>query len=220
MAQFFRELYRFFRWRGKPQSSAQAPSGVEYIVFGIGNVGRRYSRTRHNIGFRVVDRCLSHSRELTKDLTAAAGAYVVAGEFSGKKVAFVKPTTFVNQCGAAFQSGATAFGLPLGSCLVVVDDYNLPLGAMRFRAGGSDGGHNGLKSIIEAVGRDFPRLRIGIGPLPPGTNPVDFVLGSFSSEEETVLARVMDRAVDGIASALNNGIEKAMSVYNRPQAEK
>ena len=215
MALFFKELFRFFRDRGKPQTATPAQFGAEYLVFGIGNTGSTYANTRHNVGFMVVDRCHSRCRDIRKSATGHAD--IAAGDFSGKKVAFVKPITFVNRCGRAFKSSVEAFGVPLGSCLVVVDDYNLSLGSMRFRSGGSDGGHNGLKSIIEAVGLEFPRLRIGIGPLPQGTSPVDFVLGTFTREDEQVLSPVLDRVVEGIAVFLNEGIEKAMMSFNGQQ---
>jgi PTH1 family peptidyl-tRNA hydrolase len=184
-------------------------------VFGIGNTGSAYANTRHNVGFMVVDRCLSRCRD-TREI-AAGHADSAAGDFSGKKVAFVKPTTFVNRCGQAFKSSLEAFCVPLGSCLVIVDDYNLPLGTVRFRAGGSAGGHNGLKSIIENVGGEFPRLRIGVGPLPEGTSPVDFVLGKFTREDEKVLVPVLDKVVEGVSVFLNEGIEKAMTSFNGPQ---
>jgi PTH1 family peptidyl-tRNA hydrolase len=215
VALFLKAFFGFFRGCGKPQTATSAQSGTEYFVFGIGNTGSAYAHTRHNVGFMVVDRCLSQCHGCGKN--AADHADIAAGDFSGKKVAFVKPTTFVNRCGTAFKSSVAAIGLPLGSCLVVVDDYNLPLGTMRFRAGGSDGGHNGMKSIIEAVGTGFPRLRIGIGPLPQGVSAVDFVLGAFSREEEQVLSPVLDRVVEGIKVFMTGGIEKAMTSYNGPQ---
>jgi peptidyl-tRNA hydrolase, PTH1 family len=215
VALFFKEFFRFFRDRGKPQTATSAQFCAEYLVFGIGNTGSTYANTRHNVGFMVVDRCLSRCRVLRK--STADHADIAAGDFSGKKVAFVKPTTFVNRSGTAFKSSMAAFCLPLGSCLVVVDDYNLPLGTMRFRPQGSDGGHNGLKSIIEAAGTEFPRLRIGIGPLPQGVSPVDFVLGTFTREDEKVLSVVLDRVVDGIAVFLNEGIERAMTSFNGPK---
>lgn len=217
MTQFLRELFRFFRKREMPRPAAKpVPFEAKFMLFGIGNAGVEYAHTRHNIGFMVVDRCLLLCQDLRKTATVA-GAEIATGEFSGKKVAFVKPTTYVNRCGPAFEASAAAFGVPLGSCLVVVDDYNLPIGTVRFRAGGSDGGHNGLKSIFERVGRDFPRLRIGIGPMPAGAKAVDFVLGTFTGKDQEVLTPAIDKAVEGITAFLNDGIEKAMSVFNGPQ---
>lgn len=181
-------------------------------MFGIGNEGREYENTRHNAGFAVVDKCLGKSTAVSRIERSYGG--VATGVLAEKKIAFVKPNTFVNRCGKALKSGIEEFGVPLGSCLVIVDDYNLPLGTMRFRREGSDGGHNGLKSIIDAVGPEFPRLRIGVGPLPQGANAVDFVLGAFSREEEKILSAVIGKAVDGIEVFLNQGIEKAMSLFN------
>jgi peptidyl-tRNA hydrolase, PTH1 family len=214
VALFFKDFFRFFRERGKPQTGAREPVGVERLVFGIGNTGSAYATTRHNVGFMVIDRCLSRCQNIRKNNDRHAD--VAVGDFSGKKVAFVKPTTFVNQCGTAFKSSVDVFGVSLGSCIVVVDDYNLSLGTIRFRPHGSDGGHNGLKSIIDSVGREFPRLRIGIGPLPQGASPVDFVLGAFTPEDEKVLMPVLDRVVEGVSVFLNDGIERAMSAFNGP----
>ena len=216
MALSLKEFFRFFRDHVKPQKATSSPGGAQFLLFGIGNTGPTYANTRHNVGFMVVDRCLSRCRDVLK--SAAGQADLFTGDFSGKKVAFVKPTTFVNRCGTAFKSSVEEFGLPLGSCLVVVDDYSLPFGTLRFRPRGSDGGHNGLKSIIGCVGNEFPRVRIGIGPLPQGAGPVDFVLGQFTREDEQVLFPVLDRVVEGISVFLNDGIEKAMSAFNGPQS--
>ena len=137
------------------------PPAAGLLVFGIGNPGFRFAKTRHNIGFMVIDRAAAMLKRTKKRHTADAA--LLFGMYEEKKVAFAKPMTFVNRCGASFAALQSALSLPLGSCLVIVDDYNLPLGAVRMRKGGSDGGHNGLASIIASVGEQFPRLRVGIG---------------------------------------------------------
>ena len=103
---------------------------------------------------------------------------------------------------------------PLASCLVVVDDYHLPLGTLRLRRSGSDGGHNGLKSIIQAVGPGFPRLRIGIGPLPGSMDPIDFVLGKFESAESALLDESLNRSAEAMKMFMLRGIDAAMGVFN------
>ena len=127
----------------------------------------------------------------------------------------IKPRTFMNRSGAAVESFSKDFHCPAEKLLVIVDDYHLPLGMMRARRGGSDGGHNGLKSIIERIGENFPRLRVGIGPLPAGKPSIDFVLGHFSRYEEEILQQVVPRAVEACKLFAQSGIEPVMNVYNK-----
>jgi PTH1 family peptidyl-tRNA hydrolase len=216
----FKDIFSFFRRRcRRPQPSTLSPALLDtgYIVFGIGNTGSKYANTRHNVGFAVADQCLGRCEDVRRNTTESAA--IATGRFAGHNVAFVKPITFVNRCGTALKASFEELGVPLGSCLVIVDDYNLPLGTLRFRKEGSDGGHNGLKSIINAVGREFPRLRVGIGPLSKDMSPVDFVLGAFTREEGEILSPTIDKAVEGIAVFLNDGIDKAMSAFNGPRKE-
>jgi peptidyl-tRNA hydrolase, PTH1 family len=198
---------RFLRRPGE-----RLPSSAGLLVFGIGNPGLRFANTRHNVGFRVIDRlawALGGKKRGRTD-----GAAVASAPCSGKTVALVKPMTYVNRCGGAFRACAETYALPLGSCLVIVDDYNLPLGTVRIRKAGSDGGHNGLASIIAAVGEGFPRLRIGIGPLPAGRDTVAFVLGKFTKEERRIVDGVIETAAAAVRVFCADGIDKAMSLYN------
>jgi PTH1 family peptidyl-tRNA hydrolase len=186
---------------------------ADYLVFGVGNPGDRYKNTRHNAGFMVVD-CLGGS--LTDARTRREPSFeAIRGTLSGRTVALVKPTTFVNRCGAAFAASDSLFCVPLESCLVVVDDYHLPLGALRLRRGGSDGGHNGLASIIESCGENVARLRLGIGPLPPGSKSVDFVLGKFDEQELPAVDAAVLLAASAAAAFCSQGIERAMNLFNR-----
>lgn len=205
----FERLLGFFR-RMKP------PVNAEILVFGIGNPGDRYRDTRHNAGFMVVDhlsRFLSEACSMREPRFTAA-----AGTLRGRKVALVKPSTFVNACGPAFAASTALFGVPPGSTLVIVDDYHLPLGTMRLRRGGSDGGHNGLASIIECCGGDFPRLRVGIGPLAAGASAVDFVLGKFDEREIPVLDDAVEAAAEAVRVFCAAGIEQAMNRFNAGRA--
>ena len=132
-----------------------------------------------------------------------------------KNILLVKPVTFVNKSGDALQACAKEYNVPVGKCLVAVDDYNLPLGTVRFRKNGSDGGHNGLKSLIQQMGTEFPRVRVGIGPKDPGTDTIDFVLGKFLPEQQEKILPVMDTVITGIELFLEKGIEAAMSACNK-----
>jgi peptidyl-tRNA hydrolase, PTH1 family len=202
LADFLRFFYR-----------KKLPAGADVLIFGIGNPGQKYKGTRHNAGFLVLDRL---ARSLTGAINRKEASFEAnTGALGGKVVALVKPATFVNRCGAAFKAASALLGVPLASCLVIADDFHLPLGTIRLRRGGSDGGHNGLASIIESSGPDFPRLRVGIGPLAHNRNSIDFVLGEFTEAETRGLDAAVKKAAEAAAAFCAAGIEKAMNQYNR-----
>jgi len=183
------------------------------ILFGIGNPGRRYERTRHNIGFRILERL---ARKWPFGRWKRKGASMRAvGEIKGHSVLLVKPLTYVNLCGSALRQVLEETELPLAHLLVVSDDFSLPLGKLRFRRRGSSGGHRGLQSIIDALGsRDFQRLRIGIGG-PGEEDAADFVLSEFGPEEEEIIEETLDRASLAAAEWVESGIEQCMRRYNQ-----
>ncbi len=202
---FFERLFGSFAGReSKP---------IDFLVVGIGNIGSRYEKTRHNVGFFVAD--LLWQRMGTPRKQPLNHALVACGDCAGKHIALVWPQEFVNRSGEAVAELVQKFSISKESVLVLVDDFSLPVGALRLRAKGSDGGHNGLKSIISGIGDQFPRIRIGIGPLPPGANVVDFVLGEFAETEQPVLQAVVKRAADVCEMCLTEGIAKALNAYNR-----
>ncbi|MBN2188338.1 MAG: aminoacyl-tRNA hydrolase [Chitinispirillaceae bacterium] len=203
--QFFQRLFR----TGPP------PETAEVLFFGLGNKGGRYARSRHNIGFRIAD-ALARRLHNRKNGIFGEARYTRGTLFeSGKTVLSVKPLTFMNRSGDAAIRYIEACRCPLSSILVIVDDYNLPLGRMRMRRSGSDGGHNGLKSIISRINGDaFPRLRVGIGPLRAGESSSAFVLGAFNEAEEIKLEPVIPRAVDACFFFAEHGIDKAMDRFN------
>lgn len=187
---------------------------ISFIVFGIGNKGRQYHNTRHNIGFCAVDalliKCVEKLREKCCSSEIAVGRLPY-----GETAVIAKPQTFVNRSGIAIKELLKRYNLSLSSCLVIVDDFNLPLGVLRFRRRGTDGGHKGLQSIISEVGNDFPRLRIGTGPLPEDIEPVDFVLGSFDEHEIEKKNEVVKKAAEAILFFCKNGIDEAMNMFNK-----
>ena len=178
-------------------------------VGGLGNPGPVYGFTRPNAGGLFVD----HARE-------KLGCSPFKGEhlyyFSKcESLYLVKPTTFMNLSGTAFPKIMRDLNATVEDLLVVVDDVSLPLGRIRIRKRGSDGGHNGLKSIINILQtKDFARMRIGIGPKPEGVSLKDFVLSEFTDEELRLLYKVLDIAVDALRVIIEDGIEKAMSLFN------
>ncbi len=175
---------------------------------GLGNPGPRYQRTRHNVGFRVVEdvaRRLGTSQWRTKD--GAAQCHVPA-----HKVVLVEPLSYMNESGVPLQRIASWWKAPPAGLLVVSDDLDLPFGRLRMRSSGGSGGHNGLKSIIEHFGEGFPRLRVGIGR--GGDDAIDYVLSTFDALEEQRLAEIVDAAARGVQCWLDEGPGAAMNLVN------
>jgi PTH1 family peptidyl-tRNA hydrolase len=182
------------------------------VVVGLGNPGRQYAETRHNVGWMVVDR-LAERAGWSDRAARGASAAIVSGRYRGLDVALVKPQTFMNLSGVAVRKALVRFRAPLDELLVVVDDFALPFGKLRFREGGSSGGHNGLESIIDELGSSrFPRLRVGIGD--PAGRAVDHVLSRFTREERVALDEVIDAAADAVEEWARFGVNKAATHWN------
>lgn len=183
------------------------------LVVGLGNPGRRYRRTRHNVGWEVIDRL---ARRLGISVEDDEGwAVVGAGTVGRVRVLLAKPQTYVNLSGTAVEDLRRWHRVKTQDILVILDDLDLPLGRIRLREGGSHGGHNGLRTIIEALGTSaFPRLRVGIGRPPAGTDPADFVLTPFDAAERPVIDAAIDRAAEAIDAAIRDGVPAAMNRYN------
>jgi PTH1 family peptidyl-tRNA hydrolase len=190
------------------------PEAADLLFVGLGNIGENYAATRHNIGFMVAE-ALASRFEKRKNGCFGRADYTYGALFNSKKVMSVKPRTFMNRSGDAVAQYLEALNCPLSNMLVIVDDYHLSLGGMRARRNGSDGGHHGLASIIEKVGDGFPRLRIGIGPLPQECPSVEFVLGAFSPAERESLKTVIPRAVDACLCFAGKGIDEMMNRFNK-----
>ncbi|CAN5452795.1 aminoacyl-tRNA hydrolase [soil metagenome] len=186
------------------------------IVAGLGNPGRRYDRTRHNVGFLVLDRLVGAGefRDEGKWSTHAA-------RIPGDPVLYLKPQTFMNLSGRAVSRAAQFYKVPTEAILVVYDDVDLPFGQLRFRARGSAAGHNGVRSLIECLGTDtFPRLKFGIGREreDPRTELVDHVLGRFDAFEEAALENCLESAAEAVKYALDHGLGAAMNVFNQKRS--
>ena len=203
------------------------------LIVGLGNPGSAYASHRHNVGFWVINRL---ARRWGIELKAGRLASVGQGAVEGKPAVLAKPRTFVNRSGqavahllyrysfAAHAARARGPSLPIQSLLVVCDDLDLPVGTVRIRPHGGHGGHNGLRSIVAALGsQEFPRIRVGIGrPLVGGLPTTDpeviahYVLSQPPPQERTLLEEAVGQAADAVAAILAEGIETAMSRYNRP----
>lgn len=204
---------RFLSLLSKLTGKNKTVDSVDRIFLGIGNPGAQYNKTRHNIGFEAIDR-IARDYTIIAQMHTATADYRI-GRFKGLTCAFIKPTTFVNSSGKAMIQAIAELHCPPERCLVVVDDYHLEMGMLRLRKSGSDGGHNGLKSIIEHVGIGFPRLRLGIGPLPTGMASVDFVLGTFESSEAESVEQTLEKANDAMKVFALRGIDAAMNAVNK-----
>ena len=180
---------------------------------GLGNPGERYEGTRHNVGFLVLDEL---ARRLEAPMRRRFWHKAEMGRARQRDVLLVKPQTYMNKSGLAVRRVCGRDGHVPGRLLVVVDDMALPPGTVRLRAQGGAGGHNGLRSVIEALGTEqFGRLRIGIGACPPDMGTVEYVLSDFPEEERLVLKDTISRAADAVMCAVEHGCEKAMNKVNQ-----
>ncbi len=183
------------------------------LVAGLGNPGREYQRTRHNVGFMVLDRLAADAR-LPWDYSEKWGA-----AWAKTDVILVKPAAFMNRSGQPISAIANFYKIAPEEILIVVDDFALPLGRLRVRAKGSSGGHNGLESIFEHFGtEEVPRLRVGIGTA-PSQGAVDYVLGRFFEEEQPLLDATIKRAAEAVKCAVDKGLFAAMNLFNQPPEE-
>lgn len=185
---------------------------MKYLIVGLGNVGAEYAHTRHNIGFDVVMAFVSkHGGQLKTDRLA----YTAEVRWKGRSFVCICPTTYMNLSGKAVKYWMDKEKIALENVLVVVDELALPLSKIRVRPGGSDAGHNGLKSIQESLGTsNYPKLRFGIGNHYPKGAQVAFVLGKWNTEEEPVVKKKIDLCVDAIEQFATAGISHAMNKYN------
>lgn len=185
---------------------------MKYLIVGLGNIGEEYSNTRHNIGFIILD-ALANNLEVR----FGSGRYsnYVEAKFRGRNLILVKPTTYMNLSGKAVNYWIKQENIPIENVLIIVDDIALPLGTIRMKSKGSDGGHNGLISIIESIGSNqFPRLRFGIGNNFAKGYQVDYVLGKWTKSEEKELLPKIETSVDIIKSFIMSGIDFTMNTYN------
>ncbi|HWB91080.1 MAG TPA: aminoacyl-tRNA hydrolase [Puia sp.] len=189
----------------------------KYLIAGLGNIGADYAGTRHNIGFDVLD---ALAASLNGHFGIERLAEKVELKWHGQILVCIKPTTYMNESGRAVKYWMDREKIAAGNILVVLDDLALPLSKLRLRPGGSDAGHNGLRSIQESLGTDaWPRLRLGIGNDFPRGRQVDFVLGKWSASELPVVRAKVQKSVEVIESFATIGIERTMSQYNKLEFE-
>jgi PTH1 family peptidyl-tRNA hydrolase len=182
------------------------------VVVGLGNPGKQYEATRHNVGWMVLDRLAERAGWAGRSRARDAAA-TVYGRYQDIDLMLVKPMTFMNLSGVAVRKVLARQRAPLSDLLVVVDDFALPLGRLRLRGEGSAGGHNGLRSIIAELGsQDFARLRVGIGE--PSRTAIDHVLSRFDPREKTILNEVLNAAADAVEDWAREGTDRAANKWN------
>jgi PTH1 family peptidyl-tRNA hydrolase len=185
---------------------------LKYLIAGLGNIGKEYENTRHNIGFKILDALASASNVVLND-----GRYGFVGELKYKARTFVllRPTTYMNLSGRAVNYWLKKENIPLENLFVLVDDIALPFGTIRIKAKGSAGGHNGLQNINDVLGtNEYARLRFGIGDNFHKGYQVDYVLGQWSRDEEKELPMLIDHCMEAVKSFGTIGLERTMNFYN------
>lgn len=185
-----------------------------FLIAGLGNPGRQYEKTRHNMGFDTIDELIDRHRIPQGGI--AHKAMYGKGMIAGEKVLAVKPLTYMNLSGEAIREYVNYYKMdPETELIVIYDDIDLDPGQIRIRKKGSAGGHNGIKSIIAQIGtQNFYRIKVGVGAKPKGWDLADYVLGRFSSEERELVDKAICDAADAVEMILKDGIEAAMNHYN------
>jgi PTH1 family peptidyl-tRNA hydrolase len=183
------------------------------LVVGLGNPGRKYAATRHNVGFAVLAGLAE--RFATSRPKSKFQGELVEADIEGQKALLLSPVTYMNRSGASVQAARDFYKLPNEDLLVVCDDLNLPLAKLRFRTKGSSGGQKGLADVVQQLGtEEFPRLRIGIGAPPDGWDATDYVLGKFSAAEKQEIEQAVREAVEAVVAWARQGTEYCMNRYN------
>ena len=189
-------------------------SSESWLIVGLGNPGKDYERTRHNVGFRAID-LLAQKLGCKIDRLKFQGLYCQT-TYGGKKLFLLKPQTYMNLSGRSVLQLSAYFNIPPQRIIVIFDDISLPPGRLRIRADGSAGGHNGIKSVIAEVGsQDFPRVQVGVGAKPhPEQDLADWVLSGFSAGEEKDLSSALERAADAALCIIDKGVPETANRFN------
>ncbi len=185
-----------------------------YLVVGLGNPGREFENTRHNIGFRCTE-ALVRAHNIPWEPKKKSKATIADGIIAGKRTMIAKPQTYMNLSGSAVQGLAAFYQIPPEHILVIFDDLDLPPGTLRIRSKGGSSGHKGMTDIIQRLGtQDFPRIRFGIGRPPGRMDPAAYVLQRFGNAEEPAIEETVQRAVSAVELWLSAGIDQTMNLYN------
>lgn len=200
----------FFSWRRK---KTIIDTSMKYLVVGLGNIGEKYDNTRHNIGFEVLDFMAEEANTSWKNVSHGSMATL---KHKGRTLLLLKPNTYMNLSGKAVRHWLVKEKIKNENLLIIVDDLNIDLGKLRLRGKGSDGGHNGLKSIAQELGgQNYPRLRVGIGDNFSKGKQVNFVLGEWTKKEKEVLPEIIKRCSEATKSFASIGLKYTMDQFNK-----
>ena len=199
----------FFKWFKR---GSKAIENNKFLIVGLGNIGFKYEKTRHNIGFRIID-SLSSEKNITLEESKLGQLGIL--DYAGKKLFLLKPSTLMNLSGKSVRYWMKKKNIEITNILILTDDLNLDFGKIKLKRKGSDGGHNGLKDIEDCLkSPDYPRLRFGIGDKRSASDKVKFVLGNFSKDEEQKISKSLKICNEIIFSYVRNGIDNTMNIYN------
>lgn len=189
-------------------------SKIEYLFIGLGNPGRQYKNTRHNIGFLCIDEIAK--RQNIKINRVKQNSLIGSGFYIQNKLILCKPQTFMNLSGKSVTSLIRYYKIPLDQTIIIHDDLDLPFGTIRLRPAGSSGGQKGIDSIIKMLGTEqIPRIRVGIGRPPGRMDPIEYVLQEFSQKDESLLDDIIDRVYFAAITFIDLGIDKSMTRFNQ-----
>ena len=184
-----------------------------FLLIGLGNPGREYKDTRHNVGFMLIDRIAV--RLNARGMKVQSKAIITTAAFEDRKLILAKPQTFMNLSGQSVQGIVHFYKVPFTNMMILSDDLDIPFGTIRIRASGGPGGQRGLSSILEKLGtKEIPRLRLGIGRPPGRMDPSDYVLQSFSRDELASLSEILDQAAEAVLAFVTHGLNRAMNEFN------
>ena len=207
-----RILFDFF-YKKNNKTIEEKEKKMKYLVVGLGNIGPEYECTRHNIGFMIIDHI---AKGLTVSFEDRRYGYVGKCRVKNAEMILLKPTTYMNLSGNAVRYWLQKENIPIERLIVICDDISLPLGKIRIRPQGSDGGHNGLKHIASVIGsQQYVRLKFGVGNNFPKGNQIEYVLGKFDEDELTAISSRLEIAADAVKTFCLSGVTMAMNQYNK-----
>ena len=219
MIDFANFLKRLWQTKGNSATENQDEKMKKFLIVGLGNPGPEYKYTRHNIGFLIADRM---AEKLNAQFKTERYGEVAVANYRGKRFVILKPSTYMNLSGKAVRYWLEKEKISKDNLMVLTDDVNLDFGTLRIRPKGSDGGHNGLKSIQELIGgAQYPRLRFGIGKDYPQGGQVDYVLGKWTDEQMLALPVLIEKATDALINFAQEGLQRTMNRFNiKPNKKK